>query len=54
MKVWSVCLMPGGDECGQDIQLLLGMDIMSLEGHDVEAQSNHVLEKADLGICFRQ
>lgn len=44
-------LMPGEDECGQDLQLLLCMDMMSLEGHDVDAQSNHILKKAGLGYA---
>lgn len=46
-------LMSGEGECGQDTQLLLSMDVMSLEGHDVGAPSNHILEKADVGVCFR-
>jgi len=46
-------LMPGEGECGQDTQLPLCVDMMSLEAHDVEAQSNHVLRNAGLGIRFR-
>lgn len=32
------------------------VDMMLLGGHDEAAQSNHVLEKAELGrgVCFRQ
>lgn len=48
-----VCLMPGEVAGGQDTQFLLCMEMMSLEEHDVEAQSNHILEKAYLGVCFR-
>lgn len=47
-------LLPGEDESSQDIQLHFCMNMMSLEGHDVEAQSNLILKKADLGICFIQ
>lgn len=47
-------LMSGEDERGQDIQLLLCVDVISLEAHDVEAQSKRILEKADLEIYFRQ
>lgn len=46
--------MPGEDECGQDMQLLLCANVMSLEVRDVEAQSNHIFEKANLEIYFRQ
>lgn len=49
-----VHLMPGEVACGQDTQFLLYMDMMSLEEHDIETQSNNILEKADLGVCFRQ
>lgn len=49
-----ILLMPGEDECGQDMQLLLCANVMSLEVRDVEAQSNHIFEKANLEIYFRQ
>lgn len=53
--------MLGEDECGQDVKLLLCMNMMALKGwyrkgdeSDVEPQSNCILKKIDLGVRFRQ